>query len=152
MRFSRYVCVVLCCTLVAAFGCSGAPEKPKVALVPAAGTVNINGQPGTGVAINFIPAPETPGLGGYAVADETGRFQVKYNDHSSGILAGTYHLTFSKMAQPDGSPIPPGKDAADVGAVEQLPTLAMVNPSKPYVVSIDQPVDSLSFDLKTKGK
>jgi hypothetical protein len=59
------------------------------------------------------------------------------------------------MASKDGSPIPPGKDAADVGAVETLPAeVTAVDPSgnHPYVVTITGPQKDLSFELKQKKK
>lgn len=65
--------------------------------------------------------------GGYAVTD--GKYSVAINPKKEGVEPGTYAVTFTKWAQKDGAPIPEGKTAADVEAVQIIPE-AYSNPSK----------------------
>ena len=109
--------------LLTLVGCGGGnshetPEK----LVPLSGTVLLDGAPVDGVAINFIPDEGTSGLGGYAVTDASGTFDAKHYSDAQGVPPGTYRITFSRMRLPTGEPIPSGLDAADIGAVETLPS------------------------------
>jgi hypothetical protein len=112
-------------------------------------------KPIAGVSVNFIPQQGTSGLGAYAVTDESGKFQLTHYSHAEGISPGTYAVTFSKLACPDGSPIPPDAVAADVGAVETLPTeVTVVDPegNHPYMATITGPQSDLSFELKARKR
>lgn len=101
------------------FGC-GKSEKP-VTLVPVTGTVKMGDGPLAGVTVIFTPLQGTSGTGGFGVTDATGTYTLMYGNQKPGIEAGAYKVTFSKMTLPDGSPIPEGKTAADVEAVQVIP-------------------------------
>jgi hypothetical protein len=44
-----------------------------------------------------------------------------HRNQQEGIEPGSYFVTITKMAMKDGSPIPEGKTAADVEAVQMVP-------------------------------
>jgi hypothetical protein len=81
----------------------------------------IDNEPIGGVSISFTPADGTKGTGGFGATDSTGAYSLKHRSGAVGIEPGEYKVVISRYAQPDGSPIPAGKSAADVGAVELLP-------------------------------
>jgi hypothetical protein len=97
------------------------PVEETPQLAPVTGTDVIDGRPAAGVAVTFTPARTTTGNGAYATTGGDGAFTLEYRTGSPGIPAGDYVVLFSKLVQADGSPIPPGKTAADVMAVDQIP-------------------------------
>lgn len=108
--------------MAVAVGCGGNSSDPKAPdLVPVTGQVMLDGKPGTGIAVSFLPKDSTIGQGAYCVSDGSGSFQCAYPDGKPGCPAGTYKVIFSKLALPDGSPIPDGKTAADSGARDMIP-------------------------------
>ena len=118
----RAVCLLLSAQigLVGIVGCSSrTPAPPK--LVPVAGKVVLDGTPLTGASVIFVPKDRTKGTGGTGVTDAEGKYHAQHQSSKAGIEPGTYTVLFSKIAMPDGSPIPAGKNAADVGAAEVLP-------------------------------
>lgn len=131
-------------------GCGGT-EGPQLELGPLSGTVALDGKPADGVSITFLPKDDTAGNGGWAVTDANGKFTAKQYSGEEGLPKGTYTVQFSRLRMPDGGPIPKGKDAADVGAVESLPPrLSNPNPEfSPYVVTIPS-TDAVEFELSTK--
>lgn len=102
-------------------GCSGSSDYVPSNLAPVSGTLKVDGDPAAAVAIVFIPTDETKGTGGFAVTDEQGRYTLQHRSGNPGIEPGTYRVILSKMAMPDGSPVPPNESAADVGAEESIP-------------------------------
>jgi len=135
--------------------CGQSGRKAPEGLIPVAGVVTLDGQPADHIAINFIPTRETSSMGGYAVTDSSGHFRVKHLSNvngAEGLEPGNYQVTFSKIAMPDGSPIPEGKDAADVGAVESLPShLSAPEPEKSrFILQVQNAQNDVNFDLKSK--
>ncbi len=108
---------VLC---IAAAGCGGSSE-PTPELVAVTGTVTFKSEPLAGASISFVPRDGTQGTGAYGVTDDFGKYTLTHRTDASGIEPGTYTVAISKMAMPDGSPIPEGQDAADVGAIQMMP-------------------------------
>ena len=133
-------------------GCANSQREVPAELVEVAGTVTIDGEPASGVTVNFVPKQGTTGQGASGVTDDAGHFTLTHLSQSPGIEPGTYQVLFSKMAMPDGSPIPPGKDAADVGASQMLPPKLTGGTSSnpPREETIDGPKTDLKFDLTTK--
>ena len=113
---------ILCCCIGLLVGCSDevAPEEVPD-LHPVSGKVTLDGQPAAGVSISLTQAGGGTGTGGYATTDSSGAYTVQHRSGAPGVPAGEYVVLFTKMAQPDGSPIPPGKTAADVMAENVLP-------------------------------
>lgn len=114
--FKRLV-PVLC---IAAVGCGGSSE-PAPELVAVTGTVTFKSEPLVGASVSFVPRDGTPGTGAYGVTDESGKYTLTHRTDAAGIEPGIYTVAVSKMAMPDGRPIPEGQDAADVGAVQIMP-------------------------------
>lgn len=118
----RITNMVLLIATTSLIGCGGGAEDiPELATVT--GTLTYKGKPLPGASIAFVPEGQTSGTGAYAVTDESGRFELMHRSETPGVEPGNYIVTVSKMAMPDGSPIPAGKDAADVGAVQMIPPI-----------------------------
>lgn len=108
--------------LTIATGCGSKTTDVKLPdLVPVTGQVLLDGKPGSGISVSFLPKDSTVGQGAYCVSDSGGSFQCAYTNGQPGCPAGTYKVIFSKLAMPDGSPIPEGKTAADAGARDVIP-------------------------------
>jgi hypothetical protein len=104
-RFS--VCLPLVLVLLGLFsGCGGAPKPPEEQLVPASGTITLDGKPAAAVRIRLTPINETVSVGGaWAVTKEDGTFALTHWTDKPGIAAGSYLITFSKLVKPDGTPL-----------------------------------------------
>lgn len=147
----RGVGLSVCAMLICIAGCSskaGGPAK----LAPVAGIVKLDGSPLTGANVIFIPRDQTKAMGGSGVTGADGKYEARHQSNKVGIEPGTYTVLFSKIAMPDGSPIPEGKNAADVGAVEVLPQ-QLSNPNPEFVtniVTIPDAGGAFDFDLASK--
>ena len=133
-------------------GCGGSNKKIPAKLASVAGRVILDEKPLSGCSVSFIPRDQTKGQGGFAVTDAEGFFSAKHWSNVSGIEPGTYTVVFSKIAQPDGSPIPEGKNAADVNAKEMLPR-KLSDPNLEHGVNVVTVLESgaeLDFKLKSK--
>ncbi|QDT34307.1 carboxypeptidase-like regulatory domain-containing protein [Thalassoglobus polymorphus] len=125
-------------------------EKPG-ALVQIDGTVTLDGAPWPGGTMSFLPQKTTTGTGGFAITDASGKFTATHFSMEPGLEAGTYDVTFSKLTLPNGDPIPEGKDAADVGAVESMPPRsANVQPDGKHVLVVTAEPQTVNYDLKSK--
>jgi hypothetical protein len=113
--------IVLAGTLVfAAFGligCGGSGDG----LVPVTGTVTVDGQPGDGAAVAFVPKDGTPGNGGTALADASGKYEITTPQGKKGLAPGAYKVTVSYRRNPDGSAPDPNTPPIEAKAVEWLP-------------------------------
>lgn len=119
LYFQRIICGVL---LLSGCGVSG-PNLPP--LTPVTGTVKINGKPVEGVVVVFHPSEfgggKHPLNTAYGSTNEQGVYTLMHSKGEAGAEPGEYTVTFSRMAMPDGSPIPQGTEPAAVGARETLP-------------------------------
>lgn len=100
-------------------GCGGGSTVPKLA--PVTGTVSIDGKPAAGVTVAFNPTGSTKSTGGMGVTGPDGKYQVVHRSGEAGIEPGSYAVTFSRMMQADGSPLPAGTSPLDVDAQETIP-------------------------------
>jgi hypothetical protein len=144
----RTLRIVIVTAVTFASGCGGASKGPRVATVPVTGKVLMGETPLAGAAVLLTPIQGTKGTGGVGVTDTEGRFVASVDQKKPGVEPGTYVVTFTKWAQKDGSPIPAGKTAADVEAVQVIPE-AYSNPgieSPKNVVTIDK--EGGEFDLQ----
>lgn len=151
MRETWRIWVPLCLFLVMGTGCSsGTAKTPK--LVTVTGKILLDGAPLQGANVIFIPKDNTKGTGGSGVTDAEGKYEARHPSNKAGIEPGTYSVLFSKLAMPDGSPIPEGKNAADVGATESLPQ-QLSNPHPEYitnVVTVTETGGAFDFTLASK--
>ena len=127
---SALVLAFLCTVCVA--GCSEA-EKPDFLdqLIPATGRVTLDGKPLAMANVTFIPDVSVEGgRAATAVTDADGMYELVTSlpgtpqEQPKGVLPGEYVVVISKLAMPDGTPLPKnlgGADALDQGAVESVP-------------------------------
>lgn len=150
-RLSVFVLAVLVTTLS---GCGG-PRRPEgPPLIPVTGTVQLDGKPLAGATVTFNPLAGTKGNGGFAVTDADGKFTLTDYAERPGCPEGEYGVTFSRMTQTDGSPIPPGSSPETVKMVEQIPRV--YNEFKPGAVitnaKVKAPSSTFDFVLDSKLK
>lgn len=115
------VIVLPTCLFLAGCGGSGT-GAPKIGeLVQVCGKITFKGEPLVKGAVMFNPVSGTPGTGAFGVTDETGDYTLIHRNKEEGIEPGNYRVVITRMAMKDGSPIPEGKSAADVEAVQIIP-------------------------------
>ncbi|QDV70147.1 hypothetical protein Poly24_38660 [Rosistilla carotiformis] len=146
----RLFCVASMLVLLAA-GCDGGP--PLADVYPASGRVLLDGKPVEGVSVSLLPEAGVSGRGGFALTDANGAFTVTSVEGQDGVQPGKYKVLFQKLAQPDGSPIPPGASAADVGAENILPPAY----NSPEMCTMFADIQAgtnpeMEFDLNSKRK
>jgi hypothetical protein len=111
------VCATLFAMCAALAGCgAGAGD-----LVPATGTITVDDKPGAGVVVQFVPKPGTPGNGGTAVADESGKYEMATPQGKKGLPPGEYAVVLSYRRNADGSAPDPNVPPIESGATERLP-------------------------------
>lgn len=78
------------CFGLAATGCGESGPK----LYSVEGTITINGQPGSGVSVGFVPADNDPSKGGTGLVKD-GKYTVFAQDGRPGLLPGKYKITLA---------------------------------------------------------
>lgn len=133
-------------------GCGSGVKPEKVPeLEPVSGKVTLNGEPTEGVAVIFFPAATNKnGNPSNAITSPDGTFTLTYRTGKEGVPVGDYIVLFSKLAQPDGSPIPAGSTAADVGAVDQIPEMYRQQDNPVYAASVPSGGKNFEFDIRTR--
>jgi 5-hydroxyisourate hydrolase-like protein (transthyretin family) len=83
---------------VASLGLAGCPKTGSLTgLVPASGTVTMNGSPVAGATVTFFPTQQGAGVhAASAMTDETGKFQLTTLTAGDGVMAGNYQVTIMK--------------------------------------------------------
>jgi hypothetical protein len=131
-------------------GC-GESAPPPPTLVPVAGKVTMDGKPFDGCMVTFLPRGATKSQVAYGVTDESGAFSLKYAAGGEGCPTGEYKAIFSKLRTPEGQPIPEGKTAADVNAVDKVPMAYRTDANELHVVQVSgEGKSDLAFNLKSK--
>jgi hypothetical protein len=109
VRFERLpTCLPLVLVCMGLFsGCGGGASKPpEEILVPASGTITLDGKPAAAVRVRLTPINDTVSVGGaWAVTKEDGTFELTHWTDKPGIAAGSYLITCSKLVKPDGTPL-----------------------------------------------
>lgn len=147
MRIINLPCA---CFLLLLAGCGGAATEKAVDVFPVTGTVTVDEKTLPSVTVAFVPKSGTSGLGGFGVTDASGNFTLKYRDDRDGVPPGDYTVLFTRMVQPDGSPIPPDKTAADVEAINSIPDRYNNPNNSPFTATVREKNDPFKFELKTK--
>lgn len=130
-------------------GCGGAkPEKPEK-LAPVNGMVTLDGKPLTMAAMTFLPDGSTKGIAGVAYTGEDGKFEAKWRAEP-GIPPGSYKIVVSRLGLPNGSPVPPGQSAADLGAIETVPPRFSDPAQTSLRLTVPEAGLTQTFDLKSK--
>lgn len=149
--FSRRALVLAILLLASAAAGCGSAER-KFDLVPVTGKVYMGKEPLKRASVVFTPRKGTVGIGGVGATDDEGKFTLSAKGDAPGIEPGEYVVTFTKWAQKDGSPIPEGKTAADVEAVQIVPAAySDANlESPPNVVTVKK--EGGNFDFQIPGR
>jgi hypothetical protein len=149
IRIAQVAAALLVGILVS--GCGGGGREAPANLAPVSGKVLIDGTPTANVAVSFIPTGETKGEGAYGASDAEGKYTLTHPSGAAGVEPGKYRVVLSKYVMPDGSPIPEGQSAADVGANESI-SPAYSDPDS-STLSVDVPADgNTGLDLKISAK
>jgi len=150
MRLCHLVSPVLLLTIAFLSGCSTDTKQNSAKLVPVSGTVTLDGQPLAGASVRFNPDQKTKGLAAYGVTDQDGKFELKDRGDRKGAPVGHFRVVITKLAMPDGSPIPKDMDAITAGATEQLPA-NYSDPTKTELTA-DVPEGGKTFEFKLVSK
>ncbi|MBI1345465.1 hypothetical protein GC163_04175 [bacterium] len=150
MRFA--LCGMASILLMGLPGCGGGAAGPGLEMIPVTGTAKLDGKPLAAATVLFNPLPGTKGNGGYGVTDAEGKFTLTDYQEVPGCPPGDYAVTFTKITQPDGSPIPPGAQRGEVGMEEQIPKVYTVFAPQAVVTSakVKGPTSSFDFVLDSK--
>lgn len=135
--------------VLALAGCGGAKSEKPEKLAPVNGMVTLDGKPLTMAAMTFLPDGETKGIAGVAYTGEDGKFEAKWRTET-GIPPGSYKVVVSRLGLPDGSPVPPGQSAADVGAIETVPPRFSDAAQTKLALTVPDTGLTQTFDLKSK--
>jgi len=132
-------------------GCGGG-AKPDVipSLEPVGGKVTLDGNPVDGISVTFFPGEGNKGNPSTGSTDASGKYTLQHRSGKEGVPAGDYVVLFSKLTQPDGTPIPKDKTAADVGAVEKIPDQYRQLDNRANAVVVPKGGKTFDFDLKSK--
>ncbi|MCG6158126.1 carboxypeptidase-like regulatory domain-containing protein [Rubinisphaera margarita] len=136
-------------TLLSLSGCGSSEAGPGIEMIPVSGTVMMDGKPLVGAMVEFHPTGNTGGNGGFGLTDEAGQFTLSDYHSNPGCPPGEYGVTFSKITQPDGSPIPPDAQRGQVPMEEQIPPA--YNLFKPHSIiqaaTVQAPESTFEFEL-----
>src|SRR5690606_31368949 len=134
-------------------GCGGGSEGPLLDVYPASGTITVEGAPKAGISVIYSPETETAGNGGFGVTDAEGKYTLKSHDGREGVPAGIYRVVLIYMALPDGSPVPSGESAADLGAENLIDEAYSDAAQSPAVVEVTKGgSEPFTLDVKLKKK
>lgn len=119
--------------------------------VPIMGLVTVEGTPLPGAVLSFTPANGTPGLGALGTSDEAGKFEVvSSRQDDAGIPPGEYTVRVSRLAMPDGTPVPPDAPDADYpGSKESVPA-PYSSADSPLKVTISPAGGEIQVDIPAK--
>jgi hypothetical protein len=111
--------LVLAVFLIA--GCKTAPPGPP--LVPASGTITLDGKPLAAADLIFVPYGDTKGQSGVARTDGEGKYELLTADRQhKGVAVGSYRVVINKLVKPDGTDYVPDPNAGpiDTGGFKEL--------------------------------
>src|SRR5262249_15403656 len=151
----RQLALISLAALATLPGCSSGPPGPK--LVPASGTVTLDGKPLGNADVMFIPKDDTRGQAAVAHTDESGKFELLTADRKSkGTVAGSYRVIISKLVTPDGRDFIPDPNSGpmDTGNFKELlPTTYTDQLQTTLTADIpDGGTSALEFKLKSKPR
>jgi len=102
-------------------GCNSAPSGPP--LVPASGTITLDGRPLAAADLIFVPQGDTKGQSGVARTDTEGKYELMTADRKhKGVAVGSFRVVINKLVKPDGSDYVPDPNAGpfDTGGFKEL--------------------------------
>lgn len=137
-------------------GCTQTPDGPP--LVPAAGTVALDGKPLPAADILFIAQGDTKGNGAVARTGTDGKFELVQADNRSrkGIPIGEYKVILSKLVKPDGTDYIPDPNAGpiDTGGFKELLPAVYTEQERSKLTATIPPegTQTLEFKLNSKAR
>ena len=153
-RLLGTVIVASLCLFQASCARSDRPvAKDKVPLTHVTGTVIVDGEPTSGITVNYVPLGEIEEKrpqyrNGFSVqTDSNGSFSLKTYAKGDGVPAGEYALLLTYFSQDKAEQIRDGEYDKFGGLYSNL--------SKPFQkikVELDQDLDLGEFELKTVPK
>jgi hypothetical protein len=135
------------------FGCSSGSGK-----IPITGSVSVDGAPGSLTVLTFWPEDPSapPDAGGRVLADDQGQFAIGDKTKDTGLLKGTYKVTFSRFLDRNGKPVLGGgkksEAAYDVPSRESIPELYGDPKKTPISVTVASGSSTFTFEVSTKTK
>jgi hypothetical protein len=134
-------------------------KPPTPNTTPVSGIVILDGQPCVRTSVNFIPTGETPGNGGTAQTEDTGKFVVRSHSNTAtpgplGLLPGKYKVVINKLVNPDGTPFIPTEEVSpiDANAKELLhPNYSNFEQAK-LTAEVSAASLELKYDLRADGR
>lgn len=138
---------------LALVGCGG-PKGEQLAVIPAVGTVTLDGAPLADADVMAIPVADTPGMGGMARTDSAGSFSLVHMRGEKGLPPGTYQVKVSLRKNPDGS-VPPVDDQTpeiESQAVETLPPIYSKLENSVLTFSLAADGGPIKLELKSPPK
>jgi hypothetical protein len=149
MTYKLTHCTLALGVVLGLSACGSDEREPE--LVPVSGTVTLDGKPAEGVTVGFVPQEGTAGTGAYGSTDASGEYTLSHKNGKPGVEVGQYRVTFSKMRQADGSPIPEGAQSAQLDIKQFMPQRYTDPGTTP--VKADVPAggsESLDFQLSSR--
>lgn len=150
-KFNSFGFLLLAVQTATLVGCG---SDSGVTLVPVSGEVTVAGKPVEGIVVSLSGNSDgKKRVIPYGRTDAGGKYALQVSETDIGAPAGQYKVLFQKITLPDGSAIPEGKTAADVGAVNQLPDVYGDPGRSPESATIPETgTTTLNFDLSPKTK
>ena len=153
----RHCAGLLALALLATVGCAKGKTKPKLDLVPAKGTITLDGQPLADADVAFVYDGVLPSgfFGAGARTDAQGHYELK-SMNENGTLPGKYKVTVTKLINTGGTALKP-EEGVDMEQLRQAGMLKETVPTKytePTTTDLTTTVESgkaegYNFDLKS---
>jgi hypothetical protein len=155
MKLLAFVLLAAVLMLSAACGCSSQAGGPP--LVPAEGTVMLDGKPLSGAEVLFEPRGETRGQAVFGRTDAAGKFTLAAPDGKrKGAAVGGYRVVINKLVKPDGSDFVPDPNLGpmDTGGFRELLPAAYSDLGQSQLTAEvpEGGTKTLEFKLNSKAK
>lgn len=138
--------------MLAALGCSDAPEVKLPAAHPVSGVVTLNAKPVAGAMLQFVPQGTTKGNDCFGVTDESGKYSLKQFRGEEGAQVGEYAVVIELHLKPDGSPLKENEAPREVMANQVLPKMYSELASTVLRATVPEGGGQFDFDLKDLKK
>ena len=151
MVVGRHISSAFFVALLMAIGSGCSKSETSKTVLPAGGTVTMDGQPLAGANLTFIPADGTAGQGGTGSTDAAGKYEMTHFRSGKGVEPGAYRVVISKLVMQDGSPIPPGThSAAELATKDAVPSRYSDYNNTTLTATVDAAGKPIDFALKSR--
>lgn len=118
-------------------------------LVPAEGTVTLDGTPLPGAKVDFVPQ-SAEGIPATAETNAEGKFEIRTPQGKRGTKPGSYKVVVTKKNLPPG--YNPDQGAYDPNELKELVPLPYSDPEKTTLTATVEPGKTLDFALTGSKK